>query len=86
LDLHDHDAKSLGNNLMAPDKVECLSGQTYADRPTAIIWEGRRIGIKSIEARWRTPGGRRFLIKTEDDKVYELNYQEAKDEWSIHPD
>lgn len=70
---------------MSPDKVECLSGQTYADRPIAFFWEGRRIPIQSIEARWRFPRGRRFLIKTEDESLFELNYLEHEDEWSIRP-
>jgi hypothetical protein len=71
---------------MSSDKVEFLSGQTYADRPIAIVWEGRRLPIQSIEARWRFPGGRRFLIKTTDERVFELNYLEVEDEWSIRPE
>ncbi len=71
---------------MAADKVECLSGQTYADRPTAIVWDGRRLPIQSIQARWRFPGGRRFLIKTEDEQSFNLKYIEDTDEWSIHPE
>lgn len=70
---------------MSSDKVEFLSGQTYADRPIAIVWEGRRLPIQSIEARWRFPGGRRFLIKTADERLFELNYLEVEDEWNIHP-
>lgn len=71
---------------MAADKVECLSGQTYADRPIAIVWDGKRLPIQSIQARWRFPGGRRFLIKTEDEQSFNLNYLEDTDEWSIHPE
>jgi hypothetical protein len=70
---------------MSPDKVECLSGQTYADRPIAIFWEGKRLLIKSIEARWRLPESRRFLIKTEDERIFELHYLELEDEWNIKP-
>lgn len=71
---------------MAADKVECLSGQTYADRPIAIVWDGKRLPIQSIQARWRFPGGRRFRIKTEDEQSFNLNYHEDTDEWSIHPE
>ena len=70
---------------MSSQVVECLSGQTYADRPIAIHWEGARIPIQEIEARWRFPGGRRFLIKTEDERVFELKYFELEDKWSIQP-
>lgn len=71
---------------MTDDKVECLSGQTYADRPIAIIWDGMRLPVQSIQARWRFPGGRRFLIKTEDERSFKLNYYEYTDVWSIQPE
>jgi hypothetical protein len=70
---------------MSSEKVECLSGHTYADRPIAIYWEEQRIQIEKIEARWRFPGGRRFLIKTKDERLFELIYHEHEDEWIIHP-
>ena len=70
---------------MSFEKVECLSGHTYADRPIAIYWEEQRLLVDKIEATWRFPGGRRFLIKTEDERLFELNYLEHEDEWSIQP-
>lgn len=79
---------------MAPDRaapseaqalVECHSGYTYADRPTALQWLGERLLVAEIEARWRLPGGRRFHVRTEDDRRFELFYRERPDEWRIHP-
>ena len=70
---------------MSSEKVECLSGHTYADRPIAIYWDEQRLLIDTIEASWRIPGGRRFRIRTEDDREFELNYLENEDEWSIQP-
>jgi hypothetical protein len=64
--------------------VECHSGYTYAERPIALHWEGRRLPIQAIEARWRLPGGRRFRVRTEDGQVFELFYGELYDEWRVH--
>jgi hypothetical protein len=63
--------------------VECLSSQTYADRPISLTWEGERLLIEMIEARWRIPGGRRFRVRTQDDRIFQLDYAEQADEWEI---
>lgn len=65
--------------------VECHSGFTYAERPIALRWEGRRLPITEVEAQWRIPGGRRFRVRTDDDRTFELFYGELYDEWRIHP-
>jgi len=70
-----------------PDRarVECYSGTTYADRPTALWWEGRRFVIQSILARWRTPGEVCFRVETvePDARRLELFYSEVEDEWRV---
>lgn len=69
----------------SPDgRVECHSGFTYAERPTALYWEDNRLAIEEIEAQWRIPGGRKFRVRTEDDRRFELFYGEMYDEWRIH--
>jgi hypothetical protein len=37
-----------------------------------------------VEASWRQPGGRRFRVRTDDGRVFELFYGELYDEWRIH--
>jgi len=69
---------------MSADLVECHSGYTYAERPTAFRWEGKRLTIEAVEQAWRVPGGRRFRVRTEDGRVFELFYGELYDEWRIH--
>ncbi|NIM92984.1 MAG: hypothetical protein GTO18_04645 [Anaerolineales bacterium] len=68
---------------MSTEIVECYSGQSYPDRPKALHWEGERLEILEIEARWRFPGGFRFWVRTEDDQSFELLYDEPKDEWQV---
>jgi hypothetical protein len=67
------------------DPVECHSGYAYAERPTILYWEGQRLEIESIQAQWRIPGGRRFRVKTTDQREFELFYGELYDEWRISP-
>lgn len=64
--------------------VECHSGFTYAERPTALRWDGERLIIREIVEAWRIPGGRKFRVVTEDERSFELFYGELYDEWRIH--
>ncbi|HEY46405.1 MAG TPA: hypothetical protein G4O14_06440 [Anaerolineae bacterium] len=68
---------------MSPEQVECHSGTTYGERPIALYWEGERLLIVDIEARWRLPDGRKFRVRVEDDRTFELYYVEQVDEWRI---
>lgn len=69
---------------MGEEIVECYSGIAYAERPIAIHWQGERLEVAEIEARWRIPGGRRFRVRTADNRLFELFYGELYDEWRIH--
>lgn len=64
--------------------VECYSGAHYAERPTALIWEGQRLVIAEIERAWREPTGPAFRVRTGDGRRFELHYDEGKDNWSIN--
>lgn len=63
--------------------VECHSGHAYADRPTALHWQGERLEIVEIEAEWRTPDGRCFRVRAAGERKFELFYSELKDQWEI---
>ena len=47
---------------MSSELVECHSGYTYGERPIALLWQGVRLVIQVIEARWRIPGGTCFRL------------------------
>lgn len=59
------------------EKVICHSGYTYAEKPVAINWQGHRLDVISIMAEWRTPHGRFFKVRTEDNLEFELNFHET---------
>ena len=65
------------------EPVECRSEVTYAERPIAFYWQGQRLLVSEVQARWRVPEGIRFRVRTEDDQVFELVYDEARDIWLI---
>ena len=67
------------------DFVECHSDYTYAERPTALTWEGQRLEISAIPAQWHTPDEKCFRVRTKDGQEFELSYREATGEWQIHP-
>jgi hypothetical protein len=64
--------------------VECHSDYTYAERPIALTWDGRRLEIVKILAQRRTPDEKRFRVRTSDEQEFELSYREAVDEWRIY--
>jgi hypothetical protein len=67
------------NNL----KVNCYSGQSYAERPKSFTWEGVEYEIEEIEKEWREPENRCFQVKTKDNKQFQLCYNESQDRWSL---
>lgn len=65
--------------------AECYSGDTYAQEPRVVVWEGKRLPVVSVERRWRTPEGPAFRVVTELDGVFDLLYVEADDWWRVQP-
>jgi hypothetical protein len=68
-----------------PELVECHSGYEYAERPTAVWWQGERLEVEAVEAQWRIAGGKKFRVRVRTGQVFELLYVELYDEWRIHP-
>ena len=64
--------------------VECHSGYAYAERPTAIWWDGRRLEIVEVLTRSRTPEGKHFRVRTTENQVFDLSYDEQSDAWMIN--
>jgi len=64
-------------------KVNCYSGQTYAERPKSFLWEGIEYEVKEIEKEWREAGERHFQVSTRDNKLFQLCYNESQDQWSL---
>ena len=63
--------------------VECRSDSEYAERPVALQWRDQRLEIVEILSRWRTPSGKGFRVRTPDDQVFVLTYDEISADWQI---
>jgi hypothetical protein len=63
--------------------VECRSDSDYAGRPVAVYWQGERLEVQEVLARWRTPGGIWFRVTAGRGQVFELCYDEGADAWRV---
>lgn len=64
-------------------QVWSYSGQTYAERPTALRWEGQRLEIVEILDRWCSPGEKGFRVRASDSRLFKLVYNELTEEWFV---
>ena len=67
------------NNLT----VDCYSGHTYAERPVSFLWQGIEYEVAEIERAWQEPGEKYFQVRTKDNKLFNLCYNETEDHWSL---
>ena len=65
-----------------PVKVTCYSGHTYAERPLSFVFDKKEHKVKEIEKEWQAPGARLFEVRTVEDRVFVLAYNERYDEWA----
>jgi hypothetical protein len=63
--------------------VECRSDWAYAQRPLAFTWQGRRRTVQEVITGERTPTGIDFLVRTNEDELFTLSYNENTDQWNI---
>jgi len=64
-------------------QVECRSDSEYAERPIALHWQEQRLEITEILSRWRTPAGKGFRVRTADDQIFVLIYNDIAADWHI---
>jgi hypothetical protein len=74
---------SKGEGGLNSPTVKCYSGHTYAQEPRSFTHEGVEHEVVTIEKAWREPGGSCFLVKTGDNKFFQLCYNEAEGRWSV---
>ena len=64
-------------------QVKCYSGSTYAERPVSFLWNGTDYPVTEVEKEWLEPGGKCFQVKTGDNKIFRLCYNETNKQWSV---
>ena len=63
--------------------VNCYSGYTFAERPESFTWRGIEYKVQQLEKEWREPGRKLFKVRTGDNKLFQLCYNETKHNWSL---
>ena len=63
--------------------VKCYSGHTYAEEPRSFRWQGVEYEVAEIERAWQEPGERHFLVRTGDNKSFQLCYNNVKEIWTV---
>jgi hypothetical protein len=72
-----------------PIEVEAYSGYKYPEAPRAFIYQGKRYLILKVEKSWyeeKMKEKRRkifFQVRTEDNRLWKISYQEAINQWFI---
>jgi len=47
------------------------------------VWEGIEYEVEEIERAWQEPDGKHFQVRTKDNKLFNLCYNETEDHWSL---
>lgn len=63
-------------------EVTCHAGYAYPERPIAFTWQGEVHAVRQVAASWRTPQGKAFRVQADDQRWFELAYNEAQDSWT----
>ncbi len=65
--------------------VECRSSASYPGTPIALSWDDKRHVIAEVLSQWRAPQGVHFRVRTLQEQVFALFYDEAAAKWYIRP-
>jgi len=63
--------------------VEVHSGHDYAGEPRAFVLRGRRHEVEAVISEWRLPEGPCYRVLVEGGGIYDVEYDEAEDRWSV---
>ena len=67
------------------DLVECRSDYQYAQRPTAVYWDGEWLSVQVILADWEEPDGKGFRVLSGNLIAFDLFYSYEHDSWEVRP-
>ncbi len=64
-------------------EVSCYSGHRYGERPVSFKLLEKNFAVKEIIDQWYGEDYLYFKIRADDQRVYLLKYDQAKDRWSL---
>ncbi len=66
-----------------PDQVICRSEHAYIGYPLAFYWQEQRLEVDEIISQARTPSGYTFRVRNVKLGIFELEFHQDTDQWSI---
>lgn len=66
-----------------PDRVETYSGYRLHERPRYFTFQGERLEVTRVLARWQEPEKLAFIVAPPDARRYLLKYHQPHDVWEI---
>ncbi len=66
-----------------PDRVETYSGSRLHECPRRLIFQGERLEVTRILARWQEPEHLVFIVAAQSSRRYLLKYHQPRDVWEI---
>ena len=67
-----------------PDLVICRSDHNYIGYPLAFYWQEHRLEVTEILEQNRTPKGYSFRVRNAEFGIFNLDYDQNADEWSVN--
>jgi hypothetical protein len=64
-------------------EVSCYSGYRYGERPVSFKLLERTFVVQEIIDQWYGEDYLYFKIRADDQRIYVLKYDQAKDQWSL---
>lgn len=66
------------------DRVICRSDHEYIGQPLAFYWLEQRLEVTEVLSEKRTPTGYSFRVRNKEFGVFELEYNQITDQWSVN--
>jgi hypothetical protein len=64
--------------------VECYSGSTYGERPTAVVFQGVRQVVREIVDAKKTPVWKSVSVMLESGEQIDIEYDQTLDVWTMN--
>jgi hypothetical protein len=66
-----------------PDRVETYSGYRLHERPRYFTFQGERLEVTRVLARWQEPEKLAFIVVAQNSRRYLLKYHQLHDVWEM---
>ena len=66
-----------------PDRVETYSGYRLHEHPRHFTFQGERLEVTGVLARWQEPEHLAFIVVAPNSRRYLLKYHQPRDAWEI---